>query len=163
MRRLAEPIPCPSCGYDLRGVAVVRCPECGSEFTEEDVARVRGAQAALWQEQFDHLRAARTLWIAMLVAAAVPGAGAIAAGGWAVVSLAMLAGVVGVTGLAATMAVDTRARAILADPERGGLGPSSRLQTGVLGVTLPAFLVALPCVAFGVVALVSVGLAWIWS
>lgn len=163
MRRLWDPIPCPSCGYDLSGGAGVRCPECGSEFTDEDVARVRGARAVLWQEQLDHLRAARTLWIAMLVAAAVPGAGAIAAGGWAVVSLAMLVGVVGVTGLAATLAADARACAILADPERGGLGPSAGLQTGVLVMTLPAFLIALPCVAFGVVALVSVGLAWIWS
>lgn len=156
-------IPCPNCGYDLSGVAAGCCPECGSAFTEADAVRVRGMRAALWQEQFDHLRAARTLWLAMLAAAAVPGALSIAARDWAAASLVLLAGLVGLTGLGAVLAVGARARAVVGDPERGGLGPSARLQTGVLVVTLPAFLIALPCVAFGVVALVSVGLAWIWS
>jgi hypothetical protein len=142
---------------------VVRCPECGSEFTEADLARVCEQRAALWREQMDHLRAARVLWIAMLVAVGVPAFGFLVAGDWEIAWLALLACIAGLTGLAATLAVQTRARLLVADPELGGRSPSGRLQVAVLGVTLPSFLIALPCVAFGVVALVSVGLVWLWT
>ena len=33
----AEDVPCPSCGYNLRGLREARCPECGSSFTIEQL------------------------------------------------------------------------------------------------------------------------------
>ena len=30
-------IPCPKCGYDLKGLAMARCPECGTEFTLDEL------------------------------------------------------------------------------------------------------------------------------
>src|SRR5438552_13839611 len=35
----AENVPCPSCGYNLRGLREARCPECGSSFTIEQLVR----------------------------------------------------------------------------------------------------------------------------
>jgi len=163
VRLRPQSIPCPDCGYDLQGVPVSCCPECGSAFTEADLARVCERRAALWREQMDHLRAARALWIAMLVAVGVPACGFLLAGDWEIAWLALLACIAGLIGLAATLAVHARARSVVADPERSGRSPSGRLQVAVLGVTLPSFLIALPCVAFGVVALVSVGLVWLWT
>lgn len=32
-----EDVPCPSCGYNLRGLREARCPECGSSFTIEQL------------------------------------------------------------------------------------------------------------------------------
>ena len=42
------PIPCPSCGYDLRGNTTGRCPECG---TELDEAALSSRAAIPWQER----------------------------------------------------------------------------------------------------------------
>lgn len=30
-------IPCPKCGYDMKGLAMARCPECGTEFTLDEL------------------------------------------------------------------------------------------------------------------------------
>lgn len=32
-------VPCPQCGYDLRGLSEARCPECGTRFTLEQLVR----------------------------------------------------------------------------------------------------------------------------
>ncbi len=34
-----DDVPCPSCGYNLRGLREARCPECGSSFTIEQLVR----------------------------------------------------------------------------------------------------------------------------
>lgn len=33
----AEEVPCPNCGYNLRGLKEARCPECGCEYTIEQL------------------------------------------------------------------------------------------------------------------------------
>lgn len=33
----ADNVPCPECGYNLRGLTQARCPECGGEFTLEQL------------------------------------------------------------------------------------------------------------------------------
>lgn len=38
---LDEDIPCPGCGYNLRGLTVPRCPECGNEFDWADIPEMR--------------------------------------------------------------------------------------------------------------------------
>ena len=38
---LDEDLPCPKCGYNLRGLTVPRCPECGFRFEWSDVPRLR--------------------------------------------------------------------------------------------------------------------------
>jgi len=30
-------IPCPKCGYDLKGRTMARCPECGTQFTLDEL------------------------------------------------------------------------------------------------------------------------------
>jgi hypothetical protein len=37
---MLTPVPCPECGYDLRGAAEGRCPECGFAYDHEAVASV---------------------------------------------------------------------------------------------------------------------------
>ena len=32
-----EDVPCPACGYNLRGLKETRCPECGTQFTIEQL------------------------------------------------------------------------------------------------------------------------------
>lgn len=34
-----EPVPCPNCGYDLRGSSAVNCPECGHAVTRASILR----------------------------------------------------------------------------------------------------------------------------
>lgn len=55
------PLPCPICGYDLRGAASERCPECG---TGIDLHQLRGTASIPWQlEQTGRFRAFwRTAW-----------------------------------------------------------------------------------------------------
>ncbi len=59
------PLPCPNCGYDLRGNTSGRCPECGVELDAE----VFSARAAIpWQERakVGRVRAfLRTTWLAL--------------------------------------------------------------------------------------------------
>ena len=38
-RTTRDSVPCPQCGYDLRGQRECRCPECGSEFTVGQLRR----------------------------------------------------------------------------------------------------------------------------
>ncbi len=33
-------IPCPHCGYNLRGIVEPRCPECGREFDSDQLLRL---------------------------------------------------------------------------------------------------------------------------
>ncbi|MEM1010723.1 MAG: hypothetical protein AAGI46_00730 [Planctomycetota bacterium] len=57
-----EPLPCPNCGYDLRGNASDVCPECGDAF---DPARLAEAQIP-WQERHEigRVRAfVQTAWL----------------------------------------------------------------------------------------------------
>lgn len=56
MRRLGEtaeePIVCPTCGYDMRGLQQARCPECGTQYTlDELLVVVRGQVGDLESEQ----------------------------------------------------------------------------------------------------------------
>jgi len=58
------PLPCPACGYDLRGNASGTCPECGEAF---DPARLAEAQIP-WQDRHEigRVRAfRRTVWLAL--------------------------------------------------------------------------------------------------
>src|SRR5687767_12267880 len=59
------PLPCPSCGYDLRATTAGRCPECGATIDET----VRTGEATIpWQHRrsIGRLRAfMRTAWMAM--------------------------------------------------------------------------------------------------
>ena len=36
-RKIKGAIPCPNCGYDLRGQRNTSCPECGREFALQDL------------------------------------------------------------------------------------------------------------------------------
>jgi hypothetical protein len=38
---LAEDLPCPKCGYNLRGLTIPRCPECGFAFGWQDLPELR--------------------------------------------------------------------------------------------------------------------------
>lgn len=43
-RRDVDPtlrVPCPDCGYNLRGLTEARCPECGGQFTLEQLIIVK--------------------------------------------------------------------------------------------------------------------------
>lgn len=42
---LNEDVPCPQCGYNLRGLTIPRCPECGFVFTWADVPQWRQDEA----------------------------------------------------------------------------------------------------------------------
>ncbi len=161
MRRLTRPIPCLHCGYDLRGVPLSCCPECGAAFCDADLARAGQQWAVLWREQVDHLRAARTLWIAMIGVVVVAGGAFGVRGDWPVTYGAVLTGLLATTGLAGVLAVSARVRSLLGDPDRQGHAPSGRLQVAVLTVTLPAFLIAVPCLAFVGVGVIGVLLVWL--
>lgn len=41
-KRASVSVPCPKCGYDLRGLFEARCPECGSRFTLEQLVITQG-------------------------------------------------------------------------------------------------------------------------
>ena len=57
MPGLDEPLPCPLCGYDLRGLPAGRCPECGHGFDPEALraeidALRRRREAAGWLTEY---------------------------------------------------------------------------------------------------------------
>ena len=45
-----NPIPCPSCGYDLRGNAFGRCPECGKVITLSALRHAKAKRKQTWRD-----------------------------------------------------------------------------------------------------------------
>ncbi len=43
----AEAVPCPLCGYDMRGLTSANCPECGGRFTLEQIMKARAKAESL--------------------------------------------------------------------------------------------------------------------
>ena len=70
-------IPCPACGYDLRGQSDPHCPECGVSFPDFDLMRAASAQAARVATRIRQLRAraAVLLGLAFLIAPVFGGLG----------------------------------------------------------------------------------------
>jgi hypothetical protein len=61
-------LPCPVCGYDLRGVGSARCPECGNDFEPE-----RLLEASIpWQNRSGQ-SGFRTFWRTVRLALRQPG------------------------------------------------------------------------------------------
>ncbi|MEM9372866.1 MAG: hypothetical protein AAGA55_04410 [Planctomycetota bacterium] len=89
----AAPLPCPACGYDLRGLHAKVCPECARPFTGRELrlADRRRTDTRAWLDQT--LRLIQWLWCAMVAGLVLlrvlDGEGTI---GW------LLAGAVGLTG-----------------------------------------------------------------
>jgi len=55
-----RPMPCPKCGYDLRGIDSLRCPECGEDYKE--------AQEEKLQKQSEMVQYYSLRWIVYGVA-----------------------------------------------------------------------------------------------
>jgi hypothetical protein len=48
-------VPCPSCGYNLRGLAEGTCPECGFGFDVESLKALRTPRPLIIEWTIDHL------------------------------------------------------------------------------------------------------------
>ena len=155
--------PCTGCGYDLTGTPLGVCPECGRGFTEQDLARAALARRTAWQELLDHLGVSTWMWSAMIGGMLVLIGLQWNAGLDERLLLTMALGLVGGTGLGLTRALRHRVGAVLDNPETAGRRPSAGMRWRVLGVTIPAFLIALPSVSFAVLAVVMVALGEVWG
>lgn len=69
----APVISCPSCGYDVRGLARARCPECGLALSRREVRRVLDRQHSRSVQRWAYLRPAIIGGVCTLLMAALLG------------------------------------------------------------------------------------------
>lgn len=69
----AQPLPCPGCGYDLRGLRGGACPECGKRLTYSTIRTAEQRRAGRTQSTWFDRTAAIWGGVGVLVAGAVYG------------------------------------------------------------------------------------------